>query len=366
MSSNGGFVPGETVPVIAYFKNVGHYMATNAQATITSTSEYVTIEEPTLEMGTIDPTGVIACLFNVTVDANCPMSEALPLTFTLNADGGLMAEGSGVLKNACNVVFDLKDSYGDGWNGASLRVSFSDGTPQQTLTIASGNSSASYTFEIGNGVTVSLSWTSGSWDGECSFIIHYEDGGEIYNCTSVSGAFPYEFVCNCGSGTPIGAFNPVENLQAEAATAVGVTLTWDAPEGAINYIVSRNGIEIGETAETTYFDPVAHDGFYTYGVVAEYPEGVSVPAIVTIEFLDAVEEAECEFHIYPNPVNNTLYINGGNAEYSYVMYNGMGQIVASGIARGTEQISVNGMTSGVYILRLTTGTQVRVEKVVVK
>ena len=366
MACNGGFVPGETLPVVAYFKNTGHYMATNAIATIASESEYVTIEEPTLEMGTIDPSGVISCLFYVTVDAACPESEALPLTFTLNADGDLMAEGSGVLKNACNVVFDLKDSYGDGWNGASLRVSFSDGTPQQTLTIASGNSSASYTFEIGNGVTVSLGWTSGSWDSECSFIIHYEDGAEIYNCTSVSSSMNYSFVCNCGSGTPIGAFAPVENLQAEAATTEGVTLTWDAPEGAINYIVSRNGIEIGETTETTYFDPVAHEGFYTYSVVAEYPEGVSIPVSVIIEFLDAIEEAECDFRIYPNPVNNTLYINGGNAEYTYTMYNGMGQVVANGIARGTEQISVEGMTSGVYFLRLTTGTQIRVEKVVVK
>jgi hypothetical protein len=61
-----------------------------------------------------------------------------------------------------------------------------------------------------------------------------------------------------------------------------------------------------------------------------------------------------------------LYINGGNAQYSYVMYNGMGQVVASGKAQGTEQINVNNMTQGVYFLRLTTGTQVRLEKVVVK
>jgi len=41
-------------------------------------------------------------------------------------------------------------------------------------------------------------------------------------------------------------------------------------------------------------------------------------------------------------------------------------MVANGNAKGTEQINVNGMAKGVYFLHLTTGTQVLVEKVVVK
>jgi hypothetical protein len=365
MASAGGFVPGETITVVASFKNSGHYMATNAIANITSTSPYVSFVNDTYEVGTIDPTGVATCVFNITVDASCPTTETLPLAFTLNADGGLIAEGDGALKNACNVVFDLADSYGDGWNGASLTVSFDDGTPSQNMTISSGNS-ASYTIEIGMGVHVTLNWSSGSWDSECSFIVRYEDGDIIYNCTSVHNGLLYEFDCNCGSSAPIGSYNPVENLQAEA-TNTSVTLTWDAPEGAINYIISRNGIEIGQTTETTFTDVLASkDGFYTYCVVAEYADGLSVPECVIVEFLDAIEEAETEFAIYPNPVNNTLFINGGNAVYSYEMYNGMGQKVASGNATGNTQINVNDMMKGVYFLRLTTGTQVRVEKVVVK
>ena len=365
MASAGGFVPGETITVVASFKNSGHYMATNAIANITSTSPYVSFVNDTYEVGTIDPTGVATCVFNITVDASCPTTETLPLAFTLNADGGLIAEGDGALKNACNVVFDLADSYGDGWNGASLTVSFDDGTPSQNMTISSGNS-ASYTIEIGMGVHVTLNWSSGSWDSECSFIVRYEDGDIIYNCTSVHNGLLYEFDCNCGSSAPIGSYNPVENLQAEASNT-SVTLTWDAPEGAINYIISRNGIEIGQTTETTFTDVLASkDGFYTYCVVAEYADGLSVPECVIVEFLDAIEEAETEFAIYPNPVNNTLFINGGNAVYSYEMYNGMGQKVASGNATGNTQINVNDMMKGVYFLRLTTGTQVRVEKVVVK
>ena len=365
MSSTGGFVPGETLTVVASFKNTGHYMATNAIGHITSGSPYVSFVNDTFDAGTIDPTGVATCVFNVTVDATCPLTETLPLSFTLNADGGLVAEGTGVIKNACNVVFDLSDSYGDGWNGASLTVNFSDGTPSQNMTISSG-SSATYTIEIGNGVHVTLNWNSGQWDSECSFTVRYEDGDVIYNCTSVHSGLLYEFDCSCSGSAPIGSFSPVENLQAES-TSTDVTLTWNAAEGAINYIIYRNGIEIGQTTETTFTDHIFDkDSFITYCVVAEYADGISVPECIIVEFLDAIDETETEFAIYPNPVNNTLFINGGNAEYRYEMYNGMGQKVAEGNATGNTQISVSSMKKGVYFLRLTTGTQVRMEKVIVE
>ena len=365
MIDAGGFVPGEIVPVIASFVNTGHYKATNAITTITTTSPYVSFANDTFEVGTIDPMGVATCVFNVIVDANCPATEQLPLTFTLNADGGLVAEGTGTLKNACNVIFELTDSYGDGWNGNYLNVSFSDGTPSQSLTIQDG-SSETYVIEIGHNVHVTLTWTMGQWPSECSFVVRYENGDEICQASSPNGSYSFEFDCNCGSGVPVGTFNPVEDLQAEA-TDTGVTLNWNAPDGAINFIISRNGIEIGQTTETTFTDNIiSKDGFYTYCVVAEYVDGTSLPDCVIIEFIDAISENEAEFAIYPNPVNNTLFINSGNAEFSYEMFNGMGQKVASGNATGSTQISVNDMKKGIYFLRLTTGTQVRMEKVVVE
>ena len=91
-----------------------------------------------------------------------------------------------------------------------------------------------------------------------------------------------------------------------------------------------------------------------------------MPECVIVEFTDAIGENEAEFSIYPNPVNSTLFVNSGNAEFSYEMYNGMGQKVANGQANGNAQISVSGLNKGVYFLRLTSGTQVRIEKVVVE
>lgn len=363
MSWPGSFVPGETLNIIATFKNTGHYLATNAVGTIASTSQYVSFENTSVEVGTIDPSGVATCVFNVTVSPNCPETEVLPLTFTLNADGGLVAEGSGMLTNSCNVIFDLSDSYGDGWNGASLTVSFSDGTPSQNLTISTGNS-ASYTFEIGSGVHVTMNWNSGQWDSECSFNVHYENGDIICQASSLSSGWSFAFDVNCAGGYG-GTYDPVTDLTATVA-ANSVTLNWDAAEDAIGYIISRNGIAIDQVAEATYTDQIALEGAYTYCVVATYADGVSTPQCVVVEAEWGIEENEAEFAIYPNPVNNTLYINGGNAEFSYVLFNGMGQQVAAGNGRGTQEINVNGLMKGVYFLRLTSGSQVRVEKVVVE
>ncbi len=193
----------------------------------------------------------------------------------------------------------------------------------------------------------------------------YESGETIYTASNPQGGVLHEFDCNCsGDGTPVMNFNPVENLVADVADPT-VTLTWDAPEGAINFIIMRNGIEIAQTAHTTFTDEASMLINYTYCIIAEYPEGTSAPECINVN-LTVVEESASTFSLYPNPTNGILYIVGGDDEFTYEMYNGMGQIVASGKAQGTEQISVESLTKGIYFIRLTNGLQVHTEKVVVK
>ena len=361
---SGSFVPGETIPVMAIFENTGHFKATNASVVASSTSQYITFENATYEVGTVDPEGVAICLFNVNIAPDCPESEQMPIQFALTADGSLTAEGSGMLKNSCNVVFELSDSYGDGWNGAKLNVAFSDGTPSQSLTISTG-ASETYVIEIGNGVLVSLTWTSGSWDQECSFVVKYEDGTQICQGTNLNSSWSYQFECSCGSG-PAETYEPVSNLDYSIQPNK-IVLTWDAPENAMAYVVMRNGLVVGEITSTTYADDVEREGSYTYCIIAAYDgANLSAPECVIVDAEWGIEEGEAEFGVYPNPASNMLTINSGNAEFSYTMFNGMGQQVATGNARGTAQVNVSGMAKGVYFLRLTTGTQTTVQKIVVE
>jgi len=360
----GSFVPGEELTLVANFNNIGHYMATNAVATIACESQYVTFINETVEFGTIDPDGVASCVFHLNIDPECPETEQIPITFTMQADGGLTIQGSIVLKNTCIVIVELSDSYGDGWNGNRLKFSFDDGTPDVELTLSSGSSSTE-TLEIGNGVHVTLTWINGNYAYECSFVVKYENGDVIYQASSPNGGVLHEFDCNCAGGSHLDNFAPVENLEAEVEIGA-IILSWDAPEGALSYTIYRNGLEIVEVTEPTYTDAVTSELHFTYCVVANYMRGSSLPECIEVKAEMGMDENNDNFVIYPNPANSILFINCGNAEYSYVMYNGMGQVMVSGKAQGTEQININGMTEGVYFLRLTTGTQVRVEKVVVK
>ena len=357
------YMPGENLTLVAKFQNIGHYHATNAIATISCDNPYVTLLNPQVEIGTIDPEGIGAGIFELNIDANCPVSEQIPVTFMMTADGGVSAEGSFIMRNICHVLFELTDSYGDGWNGNKLVVSFDDGTPQQQLTIESGFQ-ATYDLSIGNGTHVTLSWITGSYSSECSFVVKYADGEVIYQGSNPSSSLHYEFDCACDANPSTG-IGSVENLTY-TVEAESIILNWDMALFATDYTIMRNGIVIGSTEETTYTDPVAHEGDYTYCVIANYSSGSSLPECVVIDAEWGIEENQAEFSIYPNPVSGTLFVECGNAEFSYVMYNGMGQTVANGTAKGTEQISVSGMTQGVYFLRLTNGAQTRIEKVVVK
>ena len=160
---------------------------------------------------------------------------------------------------------------------------------------------------------------------------------------------------------------PVTDLEAVVDGNI-VTLTWNAARDADTYVIRRNGEELASQSGTTFEDNVT-DGIYTYSVIATNDNGLSSsPEFVTVNVgVVGVEETnETVFSVYPNPVSNVLNINGGNADYTYMMFNGMGQMVVSGTARGNAEINVNDLMKGVYFLRLTSGTQVRVEKVVVE
>ena len=150
-----------------------------------------------------------------------------------------------------------------------------------------------------------------------------------------------------------------------------IILDWETSANPIQFVVYRNGIEIGETTETTFTDEVGSEMIYTYCIRAEYADGLSLPECVQVEFFDGLEENGSStgsgiFEVYPNPVNNTLNINAGNSEFTYVLFNGMGQAVAKGDAHGVVQVSVEHLPKGIYFLHITSNQQMRVEKIVVE
>lgn len=80
----------------------------------------------------------------------------------------------------CDIVFDMQDSYGDGWNGASIKVY--DGTSLLgTATIPNGFSGTA-TITAPEMAAISLVWVSGSYDEEISFTVTNGIGIQVYVC----------------------------------------------------------------------------------------------------------------------------------------------------------------------------------------
>ena len=102
---------------------------------------------------------------------------------------------------SCGIVFNLHDSYGDGWNGNKLVVS--DGNAlNEELTINNG-SSASFTLIIAEGSHVTLSWIGGDYPEECTYTVRFENGYPIFEGESLIDS-TYEFDLNCDdANTPV-------------------------------------------------------------------------------------------------------------------------------------------------------------------
>ena len=219
MSWAGGFVPGETLTVTATFKNIGHNGAAGAVAQIASTSPFVSFESEIYEIGTVGINDEVECTYNVDISSNCPRTEQIPLVFSISANGEVSTEASDVLRNTCNLTFNLHTSLGTSWHDNVLVVDFSDGTPTMGLYLDNGQNSQSFIVQIGEGVHVSLSWVSGSYTEACSFTVEYENGVVLYQGSNLHAGLLCEFDMDCDD-----QFSPLNvAVSAEPSEGGGVT-----------------------------------------------------------------------------------------------------------------------------------------------
>ena len=107
---------------------------------------------------------------------------------------------SSILSAQCDIVIDMEDSYGDGWNGASVKVYDGDNL-LGTATFPSGfNGSA--TISVPDMTEISLQWTPGGYPEECGFTVTNGIGIEVYVCEFMASPDPgifFSFTNVCSS-----------------------------------------------------------------------------------------------------------------------------------------------------------------------
>ena len=293
-NDNGLLNPGETADLRILVDNAGNELAQMVVGTLSTDYEFVTLNETEKPYSTIGAGMMAFADYNLNLDATAPEDFVIPFTLTLTDINGRVTVINFNYRNACNIIFSLHDSYGDGWQGNYLTVVYSDGTPTEQMTVNNG-SSATYTRELASGSTISLTWHNGQWTSECSFEVTYEDGSVIYqNAGGFSGTQTFTINCSGGGGAPEFC-DPIRNLSYDI-DGHDVILSWEAPANGTPawYEVYRDTELLDLVEDLTYTDPDVEEGLYSYCVYAAYDgcQSEFVCADVDVSMCDAVRNLD--------------------------------------------------------------------------
>jgi hypothetical protein len=196
----------------------------------------------------------------------------------------------------CDFTISMTDTYGDGWNGASVEL-FANGTSLGSFSntsAAAPNEAQSATFSVNEGDVITSAWTSGSYDGETAYTI--TDSDENVFASVEDGNDMTEFTVTCPA--------PPSCLYS----LVMIDSYGDGWNGAsMNVLVDGNVVLEGATFSSGYSSSVSFE--------------VSVGSIVT-----------------------TLWVADGSypSETSYTINDATGNIVGQGALSSIEDDSITG------------------------
>ena len=145
-----------------------------------------------------------------------------------------------ITKAQCDYYVVMQDSYGDGWNGASLDMSI-NGVLMTSFTVspAAGTAdSASYPTYTGD--NVEFYFNSGTWDTEITFQIYAPDGSTVgsygpYATNSGNDQSIWTGVSNSTCAPPA-CLDPY-GLMAGNGTSSSIDVSWTGGPNATSYTV---------------------------------------------------------------------------------------------------------------------------------
>ncbi len=144
----------------------------------------------------------------------------------------------------CEYVFDLRDSYGDGWNNATLTVTES-GVAVATIELADG-SAGQQLVALCDAKAIEVIYNKGDWDSEVGFTITDPFGTELYtidDCDAITeGQVVSSFTSAC---TPPTCAAPTALAATTTQTTASLSWTIGDVETAWNVAYDEAGFDIG-------------------------------------------------------------------------------------------------------------------------
>lgn len=370
-NGNGILEAGETADFGVVFNNKGNEIAVAVEALLSCENGKVTINTNEASFSSIGAESSSVAFFNITLADNISDIFSIPFEIEFIENEQIDAETfSFNYSNTCNVIFELKDDYGDGWGGAALILKFSDGTPDDALTIASGYEKT-YTKEISSGVEVTLEWNKGTWDLECSFVVKSDNGTVIYSDGGrfIEQGFLFSWVNDCSAQNPnYEMCEGIQNLQLVLPPnpEYPASFTWEAPaeSDVLHYEIYRDSRFMGTTEELSYTDMTATGSFfYIYSVRPIYEDCSGMMSHLVADYInDVYENNTIKATIYPNPSQNEFNIVCDNMT-RITVYNVMGSKIMDTDVN-SSRYSISSLESGVYFINIETTDGNIVRKVV--
>ena len=161
-----------------------------------------------------------------------------------------------IAKAQCDYVVDMQDSYGDGWNGASIDMSI-NGVVMTSFTVtAADGSAATGSYSTYTGDNVEFYFNSGTWDTEITFQITAPDGSSVgsYGPYPTNSGNDYSVWTGVSNSTcaPPACLDPY-GLTASNGTSSTIDVSWTGGPNAASYNVEYglSGFTQGSGTTTT-------------------------------------------------------------------------------------------------------------------
>ena len=250
--------------------------------------------------------------------------------------------------NSCDLIFDLRDSWGDGWNGSLLDVVINNTVAYQ-LTVEDTFNTFNLSLCLAD--EMRLVWHKGGYDNECSVVVLSTDGDTLYNRAGFAAAFENQtiFTDSCyifhtitsysGEG---GAINPEGVFQVMSGQNILFTIVPDSGYIISNVIVDGESVGLDPDLELL---SVTED----HTVYAEFEQDGN-----------GIDEHSLSLMAYPSPATHTVTVvwESGIKVSALEVIDIYGHIVRviSSASKPSQQtrIDVSDLASGVYFIRVNT------------
>ncbi len=362
-NGNGILETGETADLVVALNNEGNEIAIGLVGTLSSSD--ITINTNESDFYSIAPDGSATAIFNVTASNNVNnISLELQVIDKYNKVRYFDVNYGG----SCDVIYTLKDEYGDGWSGAKIIAHYSDGSADDTYTITSGDE-ATFTKTLNSGVEVSLEWKNGGVDSECSYYVYYDSGVEIFSGKGRQQGtfFSWVYDCNC-QNIMINNCEGVRNFDVAVVNNT-VELSWQTPstEDVTHYEIYRDTELISTTEELSFIENGLETGTYYYNVRPVYEDCYGALSGKEITYTVNVDEINTiDVMIYPNPAKDFIKLSAVSCQHSVIkIYNCLGMLMDE-IEIDSEELEINlsDYNPGVYFVNIKSENGTIVKKIV--